>query len=72
MEELGKRGADGVRVVLGIGAECRLGRWKTVKGDEIVLLYSILGYLDDCNLVISTIKLMRILHNSNWVLANVN
>jgi ribosomal RNA-processing protein 9 len=32
VEEVGKRGADGVRVVLGIGAECRLGRWKTVKG----------------------------------------
>lgn len=32
LEELGKRGADGVRIILAIGTECRLGRWKTVKG----------------------------------------
>lgn len=32
VEEMGKRGSDGVRVALGIGAECRLGRWKVVKG----------------------------------------
>ena len=32
VEELGKRETDGVRVVLGIGSECRLGRWKTIKG----------------------------------------
>jgi ribosomal RNA-processing protein 9 len=34
VEEVGKRGVDGVRVVLGIGAECRLGRWKKVKGGK--------------------------------------
>ena len=32
VEEMGKRGSDGVRVVLGTGAETRLGRWKTIKG----------------------------------------
>jgi len=31
VEEVGKRGVDGVRVVVGVGAECRLGRWKIVK-----------------------------------------
>lgn len=32
VDEIGKRGADGVRVILAIGAEARLGRWKTIKG----------------------------------------
>jgi ribosomal RNA-processing protein 9 len=32
VEEVGKRGGDGVRVGLAVGAECRLGRWKKVKG----------------------------------------
>jgi ribosomal RNA-processing protein 9 len=32
VEEMGRRGEGGVRVILAIGAECRLGRWKRVKG----------------------------------------
>jgi ribosomal RNA-processing protein 9 len=34
VEELGRRGVDGVRVVLAVGTECRLGRWKQVKGGK--------------------------------------
>ena len=34
INELGKRGADGVQIVLAIGAECRLGRWRKVKGGK--------------------------------------
>jgi ribosomal RNA-processing protein 9 len=34
VEGIGKRGSDGVRVILAIGAESRLGRWKTVKGGK--------------------------------------
>lgn len=32
IDELGKRGIDGVRVVVAVGSELRLGRWKVVKG----------------------------------------
>ena len=32
VSEMGKRGVDGVRVLVAVGREGRLGRWKTVKG----------------------------------------
>jgi ribosomal RNA-processing protein 9 len=34
VEELGRRGTEGIRVALAVGTECRLGRWKTVKGGK--------------------------------------
>ena len=43
VEERGKRGVDGVRVILAIGAESRLGRWKTIKGGKNCALIVSLG-----------------------------
>ena len=34
VSEVGKRGEGGVRLVVGVGKEARLGRWKTVKGGK--------------------------------------
>ena len=34
VDEMGKRGVDGVRVILAIGVESRLGRWKRIKGGK--------------------------------------
>jgi ribosomal RNA-processing protein 9 len=44
VDEMGKRGTDGVRVVLAVGAESRLGRWKTVKGGKNCVVILTLGY----------------------------
>src|SRR5436190_13349924 len=43
VEEVGKRD-NGVRVVLGIGTECRLGRWKKVKGGRNCALILKFGF----------------------------
>jgi ribosomal RNA-processing protein 9 len=45
VQEVGKRGANGVRVILAVGAECRLGRWKRVKGGRNCAIILNLGYL---------------------------
>jgi ribosomal RNA-processing protein 9 len=44
VEEAGRRGTDGVRILLAIGSECRLGRWKTVKGGRNCAAIHTLGY----------------------------
>lgn len=44
VEEVGKRGTDGVRVVLAIGAEARLGRWKRIKGGKNCAIILNLGF----------------------------
>ena len=44
VQEMGKRGQDGVQVVLGIGSEIRLGRWKRVKGGKNCALILNFGF----------------------------
>jgi len=44
VEERGKRGAEGLRVVLAVGSECRLGRWKRVKGGRNAAVILEFGY----------------------------
>lgn len=34
VSEMGRRGAEGVRILVAVGKESRLGRWKTVKGGK--------------------------------------